>query len=225
MLTITSTGMPTAAVTAMAATRGGDFDVLKSAPGVRERLRDEQANRCAYCERIMSQEPGRTKIEHFHPRTKDFTDPRCASESGTTDREKSIVEWRNLLLVCPGNSGREKTCDTRKGATDICTKIHNPKRDGLNSPTQVMCNYEGRVTSVEGTDEAKDAIDNDLNLNERTLLLARKALWASLIGEVRRARSPNPRGLNKADLRHRLVAASQTKEFGSVYLTLAARLQ
>ncbi len=230
MLTIRSGGMPQAAVAALAAVAAGTystterFDVLKGVAGVRDALRDEQANRCAYCERVLPREDGKTKIEHFHPRSAEFRTNRCTTESGAKTREASVVEWRNLLLVCHGEDAAEKTCDTRKRGTDVCAKIHNPKRAGLQTPTQVECDYCGHISATTGGGEAQKVLDGVLNLNDEQLCAARKRLWSELTKQMTKAINPKVKGPSRAALRERFIKNAQVKEFGSVYLTLAKRL-
>lgn len=224
MLTISSAGPSASVTTAMARTPDADFDFLKSIDGARQLLRDEQANRCAYCERRLPTDDSKTKIEHFHPRSKDFRHGSCVTESHAPTADRAVTEWRNLLLVCDGKASPQFTCDTRKGDLDVCDRIHNPKRSNLQIATQVECDHSGNISALNGSTLTQDVLDETLNLNDPVLLRARQSIWSVLMKNVRDCKNPNKKGPKPGKLRERLEAAAQTKEYGSVYLSIAKKL-
>lgn len=199
-----------------------NFDTLDKATkqAVREALWDEQCGKCAYCERRLNSGDSAVKIEHFHPRSAEFSGSRCESETEAKNREKSVLAWQNLLLVCSGraSSGRQPTCDTAKADAHICEEVHNPKRKDL-PPTQVACDYTGWISLIGSG--SSHVIDDVLNLNDEQLCSARKNLWSELMEAVGKALSG---GSSRAKLGRKLREEAKTKDYGSVYLTLAERL-
>ncbi len=84
---------------------------------IRKQLYEEQGGICGYCmRRIQYEELEKLvpiiKIEHYTPRH-----PKENERSN-----ESTIDYRNMILVCDGNSGSKKnaqTCDTHKGNTPI----------------------------------------------------------------------------------------------------------
>lgn len=154
---------------------GAGFSDLSSQAkeDIREHLRKEQNNRCAYCERSLRKDH-KTVLEHFHPQNMTGRGgPRCSQSIGGSHLSRSDVEPGNLLLSCDGHKQHPRsalTCDASKGGEDICEKCFNPKHQY--SPTLVSVDRSGHVTALHFPDTAETAqevLDNTLNLNDRHL--------------------------------------------------------
>lgn len=158
-------------------------------PFVRKALAADQAERCAYCERSLRLGAHhKTKIEHFHPRAnepwerrsvRDWSGSACKRESGSRSHQASNSTWANLLLACQG-TGTERTCDTSKGATDICSDFRNPAKTHHEQLVEIQRGGYAVPASGMPTGAAK-VVDEVLNLNAASLREERKTVMDEYI--------------------------------------------
>lgn len=223
MIGIEGNTMPRKAQVALGNPSDHSFSSISSMPEVRHALAVAQNYRCAYCERKLKVKicddghlDHKTKIEHFHPQSGEFM-PGCRSQSGADTPESACVSWRNLLLVCEGTHFRDPTCDSRKGSTDICSVLQNPK----NLPplsSQVRVNHDGTVDPVNDRSETKAAITEILGLNDPNLCSQRARAYATTLKTIRDFSKNSHK--SKARIKDLLERRAREDEFGSVYITL-----
>lgn len=230
MIGIESAKMPLAAQKKIALSQDHDPSTIRSMPEVRQALLEEQKYRCAYCERPLTDEFDATKIEHFHPQSlKKFESLSCKTQSGADNGVKAVVTWTNLLIVCPGHSdgGKAATCDSRKGDTDVCDRIRNPK---LMPPltSQVRVDFkDGTVHAVNGDQGSNNVINTVLGLNDGFLCRGRLNTYRAA---TRRLNDLNKAARNRSslkqakarphDIKTMLEKAASEQPYGSVYITL-----
>lgn len=158
---------------------------------IRDRLLEEQGHLCAYCMRRIYKDT--MKIEHWYPENR-LTDYEC-------------LDYSNMLACCPGHkpgdSGRNDTCDTRKGNSIIAIDPRNPKhiarikyssKDGRISSDDIpMCVKhcgENGIAYEDVTTLQKD-INETLNLNEESHYLMQNR--KEVLDEVKRFLSKKKR--------------------------------
>ena len=152
----------------------GDWDELgECIRPVREALHAEQHGLCAYCMARIQAEgyyPGSagTKVEHSVPRS---VDP------------DQMFDWPNLLAVCGGRYGAERTCDEARGAHPLGL---NPKRrEGVTE----LFRYDPRGRISSDNRNAKQAIDVlrlNANVHVENRARARRAVARRLRKGIRR---------------------------------------
>ncbi|WP_157435849.1 hypothetical protein [Gordonia malaquae] len=142
-------------------------------------------------------------IEHFHPRsgsprTGKWKSSQCRAASGATSHESSRTAWSNLLLSCDGSGPHgARTCDSKKGGSDICSRFANPKTTHLDRLVDI--GRDGRARPVDSLPPGADAVvDSELNLNAEFLCEARRSYFAVQLREY-----------NKAKTRHRGLSSVQ----------------
>lgn len=104
----------------------------------------EQHGLCAYC--MCAVDTERCKIEHILPRTR---------------HPESSLEYKNLLLCCPGIYGETHTCDTQKGDT-LLSPSCNPANK---RPIEHFITYNLDDGSILWQDAHCTDLDDTLNLN------------------------------------------------------------
>lgn len=115
---------------------------------LRRALFREQHGLCAYCMSAIDTE--HCKIEHFLPRT--HHPERC-------------LEYKNLLLCCPGIYGDEHTCDTKKDASPLSPSC-NPAGE---HPIERFITYDLDDGSILWQGAHHTELDDTLNLNSEHL--------------------------------------------------------
>lgn len=128
---------------------------------MRDALRIEHRGLCAYCNRRLP--PGdRATIEHWRPRSAPGTDP---------------FAWPDLLLVCEGDAGAERTCDKKRGARPLT--LH-PARRPPDVEQVVRCRADGRLHVDDESHRAE--LTALLGLDAPIVVKARKAAIDAVLG-------------------------------------------
>lgn len=229
MISIDTGEMPSVAQKKLALSQSHDPSIISSMSEVRQALLEEQRYRCAYCERRLTDEFGTTKIEHFHPKSRDFISSSCKAQSGAGDGVKAAVAWTNLLMVCLGNGdeGNAATCDSRKADTDVCGRIRNPKLTPLLT-SQVRVDFtDGTVHAVNGDEGSDDVFNTVLGLNDGFLCRGRFNMYRAVVKRLnelndaasRRSSSKQAKA-RLSDIEKMLREAAEREPYGSVYITL-----
>lgn len=122
--------------------RGITFTDVKDE--LRRVLFHEQHGLCAYCMSVVDAE--HCKIEHFLPRT---------------HYPESNLDYKNLLLCCPGIYGDDHTCDTKKDST-LLSPSCNPA--GAH-PIEHFITYDLNDGSILWQGVHHTDLDDTLNLN------------------------------------------------------------
>lgn len=237
MFRITQITPPPASFT-QAVSAGATFGELSANArnDIRDHLRSEQNNRCAYCERHL-REDHKTVLEHFHPQNKTGAGSKqCEQRIGGSHLSRSDVEPGNLLLSCDGHKqhpGSDLTCDASKGGEDICEKFFNPKHQ--QSPTLVAVNRSGHISALhfpDAEEAAQEVLDCVLNLNDRHLCDARQRetdAWRRRWKEFREQDAKKGKKTPMAELRTRFATnlrrAALTNEFPSTLESIAVRIE
>jgi uncharacterized protein (TIGR02646 family) len=143
------------------------FDEFRHKDSVRRALTEEQGFLCCYCLRRINPDADSMKIEHWAPQA--------------IERER-WYDWSNLLGACPGGTAgaaRHQTCDTHKGSTPITV---NPTL--AEHVARVRFRGDGTVYSEDPLFEQD--LNRTLNLNDVTLVAARRARVAAVHVELRK---------------------------------------
>lgn len=64
---------------------------------LKQQMLNEQGRLCAYCEKKISDNASKQRVEHFH------------NKSDTSTEHNWALDWNNVLLVCFGGSSQEDT--------------------------------------------------------------------------------------------------------------------
>lgn len=197
-----------------------------------EHLYAEQHGRCAYCERVLSKDSSRTRIEHFHPRKKSAHLPwtqTCEARTLVTAARWRYIEVSvgNLLLCCDGNAngGGVRTCDASKGGEHICDSFFNVKH--VTAPSLVRVGPDGTCvvafSPTPGDPAAQDVVDRTLGLNARSLRRKRQELFAEQIAAFTHwgRTDHRPAAVRRREAAARLRIAAEEQELGSTLLAAA----
>jgi uncharacterized protein (TIGR02646 family) len=210
--------------------QGASYKDVSSNGSVRQALWDQQNRRCAYCERTIRNPERidhRTKIEHFHPQSGGAWNADCARASGATDESKAPTTWGNLLLCCDGNelARTERTCDTSKSNTDICSDIRNPK--SWHGASLVVIDNSGRAKPAAGLPpEASKVVNEVLNLNSPELVRARAGVLAARKKRIAHLKATRGglTGHQRSEVVTALLRDAESTEYGSTLISLAERM-
>ena len=141
-------------------TPGAVYDAI---PELRASLLLEQGYICAYC---MSRiDEGSSKIEHL----------KCRSRYPSLS-----MQYKNMVICCPGNSNNGFQCDKSKGDSDISFTLFNDHF--INTLSYETKN--GRIKS--SNTQWNDELDTILNLNNLSLMLNRKNTIEGVIEALKR---------------------------------------
>lgn len=221
MFRITRKGPPPVAfVEAVAA--GATYKALPSnaKDALRDRLKEDQGGRCAYCERHL-REDHKTVLEHFHPQNmtgKGGSD--CQLRVGSTDLSRSDVELGNLLLSCDGhkNDGGDLTCDASKSGSHICSDSFNPLNQ--TTPTLISVGRNGKASVMHYPGDqtaAQHVIDTVLNLNQRHLVGNRKEYYVSWLRRFQEIKAQDKGKTPARELRARFASKVRDTACTEVY--------
>ncbi len=141
-----------------------------------EALLEEQHHLCAYCcRRVRRSDTGEwCRIEHVKSRNP----PKGVDASTWGDQH--ILDWANLVLVCPGRAGDLQTCDRSRGNLKMPL---NPSKPPPRPETALVYTRSGRVSvrdDVESCDAIRHQLDTTLNLNAIGLIEQRKRVLMRL---------------------------------------------
>ncbi len=137
---------------------GNIFDDFRYKPELRTALAIEQGYVCAYCMSRIEDDQLETKIEH------------CHSQS---EYPSEKLDYNNLLLCCPGNSGkraRDQYCDTKKDAISLSYNPADQSKD-----LKILIRYQSSDGTIYSEHSGLNTELNDvLNLNHVRLMSNRK---------------------------------------------------
>jgi uncharacterized protein (TIGR02646 family) len=130
---------------------------------IKAQLLEEQGYLCAYCMKRIAIGHDQMKVEHWHSRS------RYPAEQ---------LDYSNLLGVCMGIEGNDRTCDTCKGDKDL---KYNPADSRHRIEQQVRYLGNGKIESDE--EEFDHELNEVLNLNADRLKKNRAAV-IDVVNEV-----------------------------------------
>lgn len=201
---------------------------------VRQSLFMAQNRRCAYCEERISDEADSTKIEHFHPQNpRDEATTACMERTGLSkaSMSRADVTWGNLLLCCLGHQGSGSAvqcCDTKKGNTDICESLYNPRNIPGDRISLVSISNDGAATAAYYPGEQASAqvvIDKVLNLNLRRLKDNRSHVYRGYLTRFRQVIENDLKKTSRADLRKKFSDKTRKDiEEGALYPSTLASI-
>lgn len=131
---------------------GPNFTSVKA--DIRTQLLKEQGYLCAYCMQRITDDPLKTKIEHWH-------------SQATYPNEQ--LNYSNMLAVCSGNTQGCLHCDTKKANNDI---QYNPSVPAHRIESKIKYSANGKIESSEA--DFDQALNNILGLNCARLVENRK---------------------------------------------------
>lgn len=135
-------------------------------PELREALLKDQGYICAYCMReipVAKKDPGLTetsKIEHIQCRER-YPDQQ--------------LDYKNMVICCPGYINGEEHCDKSKGNSDISFNLFLPA-------LQSSISYSSKDGSIKSSHQQwNDEISSILSLNNSMLKINRKDVLDGVI--------------------------------------------
>jgi uncharacterized protein (TIGR02646 family) len=136
-----------------------DYDNFADKDALRASLVAEQKGICCYCTQRIHPDLSSMKIEHWQ----------C--QERYPDRQ---LEYKNLLAACKGGEGQkpaQQHCDTKKGNADLS---FNPADFNHDVESKIKFLGNGEIKSINPHFDRE--INENLNLNQRTLVNNRKSI-------------------------------------------------
>jgi len=163
------------------------FSTFERIPELADALLREQGYICAYCmRRIPARDPGSdttTKIEHI---------------ISQEDRPDLQLDYRNMVICCPGMMDNEAHCDTRKMGNSVSFDL-------FTSALQDSMQYRLSSGEIVSDDNAWDVeINQLLHLNHKRIKMNRKNALLGVIAAI-----------TKTGWSHATIAA-QLKKWGNL---------
>lgn len=140
----------------------------ESKPKLVESLYNEQGYICAYCMRRI---PCRDRVSN--------EDHRVEHMLSRENHPELQLDYKNMVICCPGHIGTESHCDKLKGSKDISFTPHNATFIGTLSYSN-----EGVIKSSNAGYDKE--LNETLNLNTSLLVSNRKAVINIIVGEVKK---------------------------------------
>lgn len=135
-------------------------------------LLKEQGYICAYCMRRIPCKDSLSNedhhIEHIKPRSK---------------YHEALLDYKNMVIVCPGHMGDNDHCDRSKGDEEM-------HLSPLNSNVIQTISYENGL--IKSSNSVWNSELNDiLNLNDKVLVKARKTTLQAIIAQLNASQKKN----------------------------------
>lgn len=152
-------------------TEGVDY---QSIPELVDSLLKEQGYICAYCMRRIPCKDTVTNEDHHVEH--------ILSREKHKDRK---LDYRNMVICCPGHIGEEEHCDRKKGSMDVSFNLFDD-----NFIKTLSYHSDGTIVSSNTTYD--NEINETLNLNTSLLKANRKECWNVVTNELRKLKGDKP---------------------------------
>lgn len=154
-------------------TPGVDY---QSKPALVDSLLDEQGYICAYCMRRI---PCKDRIKETKDGKQIYTqeDHRVEHILSRENHDDLKLDYKNMVICCPGHIGIEDHCDRLKGSKDISFSPMDK-----NFIDTLSYQLDGSIKSSNKVFD--DEINSVLKLNTELLKLNRKNAWNAALNEL-----------------------------------------
>lgn len=143
-------------------------------PELVESLLKEQGYICAYCMRRIPHKDSILKGTTEKPTDEDHRVEHILSRENHDDKK---LEYKNMVICCPGHIGEEDHCDRLKGSRDLSLSP-------LDAKFIATLSYSIDGTIKSSTPEYDKEINEVLNLNTKLLKQNREAKWKTVLAQL-----------------------------------------
>ena len=182
-------------------TPGVDYQAI---PELVESLLNEQGYICAYCMRRIPHQDKILKGTIEKPTDEKHRVEHIQSREKHDDKK---LEYKNMVICCPGHIGDEDHCDRLKGSRDLSFSPLDP-----NFIATLSYSTDGTIKS--STPRYDKEINEVLNLNTKLLKQNRKAKWDAVLAQLKALHKGED--WKKSTLRKALSKYSEMHDEGGV---------